>query len=120
MARAQVPKAIPFDILLYATGPLRQNTNIENLSMILLVITMFQTMYRHQVLYLDALRIGSKCSAINLSRSEFEIYTFSTKHELSESAVDDFLEIVSNVSSALAILDTWHVIYRLVLLAGRI
>ena len=29
-ARAQVPKPIPVDILLHATGPFRQNTLIEN------------------------------------------------------------------------------------------
>ena len=29
-ARAQVPKPIPVDILLRATGPFRQNTDIEN------------------------------------------------------------------------------------------
>ena len=38
-----------------------------------------------------------KRSAINLSRSEIKIYTFGTKHDLSEFAADELLEIVSNV-----------------------
>ena len=59
----------------------------------------------------DVLLAGMKRSAINLSRSEFGIYTFGTKHGLSESAIDELLEIVSNVSAALAFFGTWHVIY---------
>ena len=39
-------------------------------------------------------------SAINLSRSEFEFFTFGTKYGLSETAIDKILEIVSNVSAA--------------------
>ena len=70
----------------------------------------------------DVLRVGMERSAIKLSRSEFEIYTFSTKHDQSESAADELL-VVSHVSSTLALLDTCNVLYRLrkfVLLAGRI
>ena len=59
---------------------------------------------------------GMKRSAINLSRSEFEIFTFGTKYDLSESAIDELLEIVSNVSAA------WHSLAHgmlyIVLLAG--
>ena len=43
-----------------------------------------------------------KRSAINLSRSEFEIFTLGTKYDLSESAIDQLVEIVSNVIAA------WH------------
>ena len=61
----------------------------------------------------DVLRAGMKRSAINLSKSEFEIrvYSFGTKHDLSESVIDELLESVSNVSAALAFFGTWRVMY---------
>jgi hypothetical protein len=46
----------------------------------------------------DELRVGMKRAAAAIPRSEFEIYTFSTRHNLSEAATDELLQLVSNVS----------------------
>ena len=115
-ARAQVPKPIPVDILLRATGPFRQNTDIENF--VNDVASHYDVSDHAQApgVRTEVLRAGMKRSAINLSRSEFEIFTFGTKYDLSESAIDELLEIVSNVSAA------WHSLAHgmlyIVLLAG--
>jgi hypothetical protein len=99
-ARAQVPKPFPVDILIRATGPLRQNSDIEHF--VNDVASHYDVSDHVQApgVITDVLRIGMKRSAVNLSRSEFEIYTFGTKHDLPESAVDELLAIVSNVSDA--------------------
>ena len=39
-----------------------------------------------------------KCKADSTSRSQYEVYSFVTKHNLSEAAVDELLEMLSNVS----------------------
>ena len=44
-------------------------------------------------------RTRLKRKADGLSRSQYEVYSFSTKHNLSEAAVDELLEMLSNVSS---------------------
>jgi hypothetical protein len=46
----------------------------------------------------DELRVGMKRAAAAIPRSEFEIYSFSTRHNLSEAATDELLQLVSNVS----------------------
>jgi hypothetical protein len=46
----------------------------------------------------DAFRVGIKRAAAAISRSAFEIYSFSSRHDLSEAATDELLELVSNVS----------------------
>ena len=46
-------------------------------------------------------RTRLKRKADNLSRSQYEVYSFSTKHNLSEAAVDQLLEMLSNVSPPL-------------------
>jgi hypothetical protein len=109
-AHAQVPKPIPVDILVRATGPLRQNSVIEHF--VNDVASHYDVSDHLQApgVITDVLRVGIKRSAINLPRSEFEIYTFSTKHDLSESAIDELLTIVSNVSYILALLDTYNIL----------
>jgi hypothetical protein len=46
----------------------------------------------------DGFRVGMKRAATEVPRSEFEIYSFSSRHDLSEAATDELLELVSNVS----------------------
>jgi hypothetical protein len=43
------------------------------------------------------LRAGMKRAASEMSRSQFEIYTFATKHSLSVAAADELLMLVGNV-----------------------
>jgi len=43
-------------------------------------------------------RTRLKRKADSISRSQYEVYSFVTKHNLSEAAVDELLEMLSNVS----------------------
>jgi len=43
-------------------------------------------------------RTRLKRKADGISRSQYEVYSFATKHNLSEAAVDELLEMLSNVS----------------------
>ncbi len=45
----------------------------------------------------DELRVGMKRAAAAIPRSEFEIYSFSTRHNLSKAATDELLQLVNNV-----------------------
>jgi hypothetical protein len=54
----------------------------------------------------DELLVGIKRAAVDISRSKFEVYNFATKHDLSEAAVDELLQMLSNVGSNMAILFT--------------
>jgi len=47
-------------------------------------------------------RTRLKRKADVMSRSQYEVYSFSTKHDLSEAATDELLEMLSNVSITLA------------------
>ena len=49
----------------------------------------------------DGHRVGLKRRADAISRTEYEVYSFSTKHNLSEAAVDELLEMLSNVCTHL-------------------
>ena len=44
------------------------------------------------------LRAGMKRAACHISRSQYEIYNFATRHSLSEAATDELLMLVGNVS----------------------
>ena len=44
-------------------------------------------------------RAGMKRRADTISRSQYEVYSFSTKHDLSEAAADELLNMLSNVSN---------------------
>ena len=71
---------------------MRQNTGIENFVNNIASHYDVSRYVQAPGVIIDALLVGMKCSAINPSRSEFEIFTFtlsfSTKHDLSESGVD--------------------------------
>ena len=45
-------------------------------------------------------RAGMKRKAANISRTQYEVYSFSTKNNLSEAAVDELLEMLSNVCTS--------------------
>ena len=45
-------------------------------------------------------RVGMKRKAANISRTQYEVYSFSTKKNLSEAAVDELLEMLSNVCTS--------------------
>ncbi len=49
----------------------------------------------------DELRVGMKRAAAKISRSQYEIYSFATRHDLSEAATDELLQIVGNVSTVI-------------------
>ena len=49
----------------------------------------------------DGYRIRLKRKAYDISRSQYEVYSFSTKHNLSEAATDELLEMLSNVNTLL-------------------
>jgi len=49
----------------------------------------------------DEYRNRLKRKAYDISRSQYEVYSFSTKHNLSEAATDELLEMLSNVSTTL-------------------
>ena len=40
-----------------------------------------------------------KRAAVDISRSEFEVYHFDKKHDLSEAAVDELLQMLRNVGN---------------------
>ena len=42
-------------------------------------------------------RASLKRKAADISRTQYEVYSFSTKNNLSEAAVDELLEMLSNV-----------------------
>ena len=46
----------------------------------------------------DEFRAGMKRNAAAISRSQYEIYSFSTKYNLPETAINELLEMISNVS----------------------
>ena len=45
----------------------------------------------------DGYRVGLKRKVAEISRSQYEVYSFATKHNLSEAAVDELLGMLSNV-----------------------
>ena len=47
----------------------------------------------------DELLTGMKCAAVDTSRSKSEVYNFATEHDLSEAAVDELLQMLSNVGN---------------------
>jgi hypothetical protein len=47
----------------------------------------------------DDLRVGMKRAAENISRSKFEVYNFATRHDLPEAAIDELLQMLSNVGN---------------------
>ena len=49
----------------------------------------------------DEYRLKLKRKAYDISRSQYEVYSFSTKHNLSEAATDELLEMLSNVNTLL-------------------
>jgi hypothetical protein len=42
-----------------------------------------------------------KRAVAKISRSQYEIYSFSTRHDLSEAATDELLQLVGNVSKVI-------------------
>ena len=48
----------------------------------------------------DGYRVGLKRKAEHITRSQYEVYSFATKHNLSEAAVNELLEMLSNVSTS--------------------
>jgi len=47
----------------------------------------------------DELQVGMKRAAADISRSKFEVYNFATKHDLSETAIDELLQMLSTVGN---------------------
>ena len=45
----------------------------------------------------DGYRLGLKRKFAAISRSQYEVYSFATKHNLSEAAVDELLGMLNNV-----------------------
>ena len=60
----------------------------------------------------DAYRTGLKRRADDISRSQYEVYSFSTKNNLSEAAVDELLEMLTNVCTSHLHFIKFHVVIR--------
>ena len=60
----------------------------------------------------DGYRAGLKRKADAITRTQYEVYSFSTKHNLSEAAVDELLEMLSNVCTHLQHSSKFNVIIR--------
>ena len=60
----------------------------------------------------DGYRVGLKRKADAITRTQYEVYSFSTKHNLSEAAVDELLEMLSNVCTHLEYSSMFNVIIR--------
>ena len=48
---------------------------------------------------LDGYRVGLKRKVAGISRSQYQVFSFSTKHNRSEAAADALLGMLSNVST---------------------
>jgi len=46
--------------------------------------------------------VGMKRAATSISRSEYEVYSFATRQNLSEAATDELLQMLTNVSLSLS------------------
>ena len=60
----------------------------------------------------DAYRLELKRKADAISRSQYEAYSFSTKHNLPEAAVTELLEMLSNVCVPILKSDMFHAVIR--------
>ena len=56
----------------------------------------------------DGHRLDLKRKAEQITRSQYEVYSFATKHNLSEAAVNELLEMLSNVSTSVLIRNNTH------------
>ena len=66
----------------------------------------------------DDLRVGMKRAAADISRSKFEVYNFATRHDLSEAAIDELLQMLSNVGNILVVLSKGFVFSLAFCLSG--
>ena len=66
----------------------------------------------------DDLRVGMKRAAADISRSKFEVYNFSTRHDLSEAATDELLQMLSNVGNILVVVLSKVFVFTLACLDG--
>ena len=66
----------------------------------------------------DDLRVGMKRAAADISRSKFEVYNFATRHDLSEAAIDELLQMLSNVGNILVVVLSKVFVFTLACLDG--
>ena len=66
----------------------------------------------------DDLRVGMKRAAADISRSKFEVYNFATRHDLSEAAIDELLQMLSNVGNILVVVLSKVFVFSLACLDG--
>ena len=66
----------------------------------------------------DDLRVGMKRAAADISRSKFEVYNFSTRHDLPEAAIDELLQMLSNVGNILVVVLSKVFVFTLACLDG--
>ena len=66
----------------------------------------------------DDLRVGMKRAAADISRSKFKVYNFSTRHDLSEAATDELVQMLSNVGNILVVVLSKVFVYSLACLDG--
>ena len=57
-----------------------------------------------------------KRAAVNISRSKFGVHTFATRHDLSDAAVDELLQVLSNVGNMAILLVFTIIVVLLVIL----
>ena len=66
----------------------------------------------------DDLRVGMKRAAADISRSKFEVYNFATRHDLPEAAIDELLQMLSNVGNILVVVLSKVFVFTLACLDG--
>ena len=59
-----------------------------------------------------------KRAAADISRSKFEVYNFSTRHNLYEAAIDGLLQMLSNVGNILVVVLSKVFVFSLACLDG--
>ena len=94
-AAAAVPTVDPSALLAKISGSLTQKTS----DIIRDVRSHYAVPDGDQApgLVCDGYRVELKRKVADISRSQYEVYSYVTKHNLSEAAVDELLEMLSNV-----------------------
>lgn len=96
-ARAQARPVNLNDVMARIAGPLSESTSkfVENLEDYF-VIPEGSMEEGHST---EEYQAELRTAANHISRSQYEIYSFATRHDLSEAAIDELTALVSNVSA---------------------
>ena len=96
-AAAAVPTMHPPDFLARLSTPITEKTSV--------IINDVRSSYvvpdgdQAPGVVSDGYRVGLKRKVADISRTQYEIYSYATRHDLSEAAIDKLLAMLSNVST---------------------